>query len=323
MPPRAKAQEDSSAGTEAGEAEESAEAYPDEIPVEPDEGPEQFAESSDDNWGIPEALRLYRISEELYAEGRYQEAVAILLRVIELDPNAPELYYNIALVFEHLQEFDRALEFLEQYNTFDIGAEEQRRVERMMNRIRGAREHLPPTVEVQTRTRVVVQRFGRADGIFWGMVGSTILFAAGAAVTGGLAIDWSNASEDFTVGVDGDLADYRYWINVADTLALMTDILIGVAAASAITALLLYVLRTHPAIEVREEIGDGPISTEGGEIHVDDAQDDGDAESGDGDEADDAAESGATGPAPSLVGRHRRLPVVGVGVGAVMIGWEF
>lgn len=278
-----------------------AEEYPDEVSVDATEDRERFAESTEDNWGIPEALELYRRSEDLYDEGRYQEAAAFLLRVIELDPNAPELYYNIALVYEHLQEYDRALEYLDQYRQFDVGGQERRRIERMMDRIRGAREHLPPNPEPQTRTRVVVRRFGRADGLFWGVVGATVLFTAGAAITGGLALNWSEGTDQFTVGLDGDLAEYRSWVNVADDLALTTDIFIGVASASALAALLLYVLRTHPEIEVREEIEQ--------EDEADDAEDD---------SSETTARRRGRGERPS-----RARPAVQLGLAGVRLGWEF
>jgi tetratricopeptide (TPR) repeat protein len=270
------------------------EAYPDEVAAAPEDGQEPFVQGEG---GDPQALILYQEAEELYDEGRYQEAVTTLVRVLEIDPNAPELYYNIALVYEHLNEYDRALEYLDRYSQFEIDGDERQRVERMMVRIRGARAHAPSTPEPQTRTRVVVQRFGRADGWFWSMVAATILFGGGACITGGLALDWADAADEFVLGPDGDEDEHQYWVYVADSLALTTDVLIGAASAAAVTALLLYVLRTHSEV-------DDSTDGEGGE---------------DGEGDNDGFAGAASGASP---GRAWRAPTIQVGLGAVMIGWE-
>ncbi len=268
--------------------------YPEELSEHPEDGQEPFA-WSDAGEGVPEALALYQRSEELYDQGRYQEAVVALLRVIELDPDAPELYYNIALAYEHLTEFDQALEYLNRYLQYDIGDEERARVERMMARVRGARAYQPPTPDSITETRVVVQRVGLADAWFWAMVGTTIFFAGGAAVTGGFALSWANAADadEFTLGRDGDHEEQQRWVHVADSLTIATDVLVGAASATAIAALLLYVLRTHPVVE------------ESGEI-----------ESGEGDGG--AQQTSRSRPS----GATRLIPTIQVGVGSVMIGWE-
>lgn len=268
-------------------------AYPEEVAAAPEDGQEPFVQGEG---GDPQALILYEEAEQLYDEGRYQEAVVTLRRVLEIDPEAPELYYNIALVYEHLNDFDHALEYLDRYSQFDIDEGERDRVARMMVRIRGAREHAPTTPEPQTRTRVVTQRFGRADAAFWTMFAATILFGGGAAITGGLALDWADAADRFVLGPDGDQDEHAYWVSVANDLALVTDVLIGLTSASAITALLLYVLRTHSVETVENEAGGN-----------------GEGDSG-------AEGDGAASARPE---RHARgAPTIQVGLGAVMIGWE-
>lgn len=250
-----------------------------------------------------EGLELFRQAQERYDEGRYQEAVGYLLQLLELDPDAADIYYNIALAYEHLNDYERALYYLDQYRELDIGDDERQRVERMMTRIRGAQANAPPDPEPETHTRVVVQRFGRADAAFWAMVASTVFFAGGAAVTGGFALNWSNAADRFVLGPDGDQEEYDRWVHVANSLAIATDVFIGVASATAITALLLYVLRTHEEVEER-----------GDSVPEGDSAD----SWGDGDDIDETS-SVSLGRAE----RPRRLiPRVQVGVGAVIMGWD-
>lgn len=265
--------------------------YPDEVAPAPEDGQEPFVQGEG---GDPQALILYEEAEQLYDEGRYQEAVVTLRRVLEIDPEAPELYYNIALVYEHLNDYDHALEYLDRYSQFDIDEGERDRVERMIVRIRGARAHAPVTPEPRTRTRVVVQRFGRADAAFWTMFAATILFGGGAAITGGLALDWADGADRFVLGPDGDQDDHAYWVGVANDLALTTDVLIGLTSASALTALLLYVLRTHSVETVEGEAGGAGEGDRGG-----------------------GRRSGAAAER-----RARRVPAIQVGLGAVRIGWE-
>lgn len=107
---------------------------------------------------------------------------------------------------------------------------------------------------------MVTRRFGRADAWFWSMLGVTILFTGGAVVTGVLALDWEAAAAEFRLGANGDHDDYRYLADTAETLALLTDIGIGLASAAALTTLLLYVLRTHEVEEAVE--GEGQPATE-------------------------------------------------------------
>jgi tetratricopeptide (TPR) repeat protein len=284
-------------------AQEEAEEYPDEVAVAPDGEQEPFAEP-DGTSSVPAGLELFRQAQERYDQGRYQEAVGLLLQLLELDPSAPDIYYNIALAYEHLTDYDQALFYLDQYREFDIGEEERARVERMMTRIRGAQEHAPPGPEPTTETRVVVQRFGRADAPFWAMVASTVLFFGGAAVTGALALDWNRAAGQFVLGPDGDQEEHQYWVDVANTLALVTDVLIGVASATALAGLLLYVLRTH---EVEQ-----PATTETSPgSGTDDAQSD----------EEDIVERRSI-RRRRAERRRRSVPRVQVGVGAVIMGWE-
>lgn len=229
-----------------GELPESAEASPTPplVPPPPVEEPQESFTQNDEP--DPRALELYVQAEDAYDEGRYQDAVALLEEAVSHDPNAPDLLYNLALVYERLGNYDGALEYLQRYRQFQLGDEEQNRVDRMMVRIRGARAHAPAPPEPEVQTRVVTERIGVADGWFWGMLGATVLFGGAAIVTGVLALDWHGAAADYRLGTDGNLDDFHYMEDTAYYLSIVTDVLIGLSSAAALTALLLYVLRRRP-----------------------------------------------------------------------------
>jgi hypothetical protein len=246
--------------------------YPEELPLAPDDddgaGGAGFAPSENDE-AVPEALALYQLGEQAYDQGRYEEAVEYLIRARALDPRAPELLYNIALVYEKMNDFDQALSYLEQYLDSTVNANEAARVERMMARLRGAREHAtqvsparPPVAHPPAQATVslthrpsprVVRRGGRTDGWFWGFFASSLVVAAGAAAMGALALIWEGRANDFVLGRDGGQQEHHGLARGADNFALTTDVLVGTASATALTAFLLFVLRDRAVPETETE----------------------------------------------------------------------
>ncbi|MBI5487618.1 MAG: PEGA domain-containing protein [Deltaproteobacteria bacterium] len=85
---------------------------------------------------------------------------------------------------------------------------------------------------------------------FWTMVGLTGAAAATAFVTGGLAVKYR---DDFEAGGRSDTDLYDTTL----TLRVTTDALIGVAAATAVTALLLFLLDDD--VEAEPDAGDTPL----------------------------------------------------------------
>src|SRR5437867_553112 len=89
-----------------------------------------------------EAMELYRRGRAFYDAGRYREAVEEFQRAHAIDPAAPVLVYNIAVVYERLADLDRALEYYRLYLRFRIPADERHRVEAVARRIAGARSEV-------------------------------------------------------------------------------------------------------------------------------------------------------------------------------------
>src|SRR5262245_38941542 len=63
----------------------------------------------------PEALAHYNRGRAHYQAGRYREAVVELEKALSLDPQSPNLVYNVARVYELLGDMERSIAFYERY----------------------------------------------------------------------------------------------------------------------------------------------------------------------------------------------------------------
>jgi tetratricopeptide (TPR) repeat protein len=100
--------------------------------------PAQAAEDRDEPGEPPaEALKHYERGRALYKAGRYREALAELQMALFLDPNSPNLVYNVARVHELLGEIDLAIEHYVRYQKLlpPDQADEIARVESTSRRI--------------------------------------------------------------------------------------------------------------------------------------------------------------------------------------------
>ena len=206
----------------------------------------------------PEAVELFRQARESYQQGRYTEAAENLERALVLDPASPTLVYNLARVYELLADVDRALVQYRRYlQLLPAGqSEERERAEATIRRLEGAREsgvgvepEQAPEPLRELRGTVQVRERGVADVPFWVTLigGGAVL--AGAAITGGLALDWRAAGDTFVLGLNGSIEERDSRYATASALGLVTDIGFGVGGAAVVAAVLLFLLREN----VREQ----------------------------------------------------------------------
>ena len=217
----------------------------------------------------------YRSGRALYLEGRYDEAVVELEQALALDPNAPILLYNIALVYEKLARFERAVEYLRRYQETEEGGQEHERVDAAIRRIQGAARHrsehpvAPPRVvhvPMPVPTPVGPERsLGRADGWFWTAMGFSGVALAAAAIAGGLAVSTDADVQRFVLGETGTRADRQGLIDRTNNLALAADISLGTCLVSAAVGMLLYALRWTEG-PAGERVGRGPGSPAGANL---------------------------------------------------------
>lgn len=211
-----------------------------------------------------EALTYYERGRELYAQGQYGPAAEQLELALELDPNSPTLIYNLARVYELMGELERSLVYYDEYTAaLPAGETEERaRIEATKARLRGAIESgqatpaetaPPPAAEIEAPQPRYVSVRGVADAPFFILMGVGVAALIGGGVTGVLALGKKNAVEDFVLPTDGSFEQRMELQDQAGTLALISDISLGVGGALCVGALLLYLLRK----ETYEELPSG------------------------------------------------------------------
>lgn len=209
----------------------------------------------------PQAIELYRSGREHYRAGRYHEAIHDLKAALELDPESPNLIYNVAKVNESLGNLDEAIDYYRHYLELLPGSEteERDRIRETISRLEGARDEVkshvdsePDLREWNTPPPPPPPAPGRADAMFWITGGTGVALLAAAAVTGVLAVNREQDVQSFVIGPDGDVAERQALSDKADRLATTTDILWISGATAVTTAVLLYFLRDaeqRPAVQ--------------------------------------------------------------------------
>lgn len=119
------------------------------------------------------AIIHYERGRQLYAAGRYRQAVYELETAHSLDPTGTNLLLNLGTVHERLGNIDQAILAYERHLTSVTDAAERARTQRIITRLRGAR------VELAEMSR----RHGRADALFWVTTGAAVVgLGLGAAM---------------------------------------------------------------------------------------------------------------------------------------------
>jgi tetratricopeptide (TPR) repeat protein len=194
------------------------------------------------------ALDHYEKGRALYLAGRYREAVVELEQALTLDPDSPNLVYNLAHVYELLGELDPAIRHYKHYRNLlsDADAAERARVDGTLQRLEGARDEVVDPPSPPPPPPAAPQR-GVADAAFW----SVTALAASGLVTGGvlgvMALDAENDAQGYVIKEPGDERKRADLIDRTNRLALASDISLLAGAVLGTTAILLFALRTKPA----------------------------------------------------------------------------
>lgn len=204
----------------------------------------------------PEAVQFYRRGRELYQQGRYQEAVVELERALMLDPSSANLVYNCARVYELLGSLDQSLDYYSRYLTMlpPEQSDERARTEGAIRRVRGAQRSLanrltpppppPPGSDIgelrDPNQPFTIRQTGVADAAFWvTAIASSALLVTGA-VTGVLALGRANDADSYVLWFPGDDTHRQDLIDEANSLAIATDVLVGIGAVGAVVSGVLY-----------------------------------------------------------------------------------
>ena len=84
------------------------------------------------------ARRHFDRALELYRAGRYLDALEQLERAAKLDPDGKDLFFNLALVHEKLEQLPEAVAALERFRELETDSVERERARLTIERLRGA-----------------------------------------------------------------------------------------------------------------------------------------------------------------------------------------
>jgi len=214
------------------------------------------------------AVAHYELGRKEYMAGRYREALQELKAALALDPNSPNLVYNVARVNEDLADFDEAIKYYRQYKGLlpEDAAEERDKTAKTIRRLQGAKDELAQ----QRRNEAAVKpppasapSSGRADAAFWVLASTGLALAAGGGVTGFLAVRREQEVRDFVVGQDGTVQEREELGKQADELALASDVMSIAAGAAILSAAVLFFSRSDEPDDVKARLS---ISPHGGTL---------------------------------------------------------
>jgi len=213
-----------------------------------------------------EAVEHYERGRREYLAGRYRDALQELKLALSLDPNSPNLVYNVARVNEDLAEFDEAIKYYRRYHALlPVAAEEERdKTEKTIRRLQGAKQtQLQQRLsrdrnEVQPRPAPAAPSAGRADVAFWLVAGTGLALAAGSGVTGVYALRREKEVGDFVLGKDGTIEKRDRLRKQADDLSLASDVMSVAAGVAIVSAIVMFFARTNDPGPIEARVSVSP-----------------------------------------------------------------
>jgi len=185
------------------------------------------------------AMALHDEARDLYAQGRYRDAVARLEAARALDPEGKELVYNLALIHERLGDVDAAALYYRRYLAMETVPKEREKIQSVLRRLEGARQDLGASPDTQGLAPGASAAPARVIGpwvVATGIVGATGIFTG--VILGISALARSPGADAMTgpsLTADQLIADTR----AAHRQAVGADIalLVGLAATGAAVVL--------------------------------------------------------------------------------------
>jgi tetratricopeptide (TPR) repeat protein len=188
-----------------------------------------------------QAFQHFLRAQELYKLGRYREAIARLEAAVKLDPDAPDLWYNLGVVHEKLGDADEAIVAYERYLKLlgpDADVEELKRIRGFIQRLRGARTDLKDREAKRMEHRFTPLSASLAIG--------SVASLAATGVFSYLALHNDRAARDYMVGSHGSLGGRAALVTRASNDGWLANAFGVAALATGAAALTLYFTSEFP-----------------------------------------------------------------------------
>lgn len=219
-----------------------------------------------------QAQQRFTKAKALYKQGKYRAAVEELEEARKLDPESPDLVYNLAVVHEKLVEIDKAIEHYKLFVGMTDNADEIARVQGIIQRLEGAKTEVAPTASAAPAASSGAEppppppppaapkepeKNGRFDGL---VIASGVVAVAGLAT--GIVFGLKAKGDEITGTPRTDPStsyqDLQDRNDSAKKNALFADIGFGVAIVGGVAGALLYFTRSA---EPSKEQAPGPSAS--------------------------------------------------------------
>jgi len=188
----------------------------------------------------PSARQHFDRALELYRSGQYREARDELKAAAELDPHGKDLFFNLALVEEKLGDLEAAIAALQRFTELEEDATERARAQVTIDRLRGAQQASSTGAGARGPCPRPQPAARRPDPV---LIGSASLAAASLVVAAVFGVKALNDDVgDERTSTSFSVAQLRERARRAEREALVADVALAVAAASAGTFVCIWLL---------------------------------------------------------------------------------
>jgi tetratricopeptide (TPR) repeat protein len=185
------------------------------------------------------ALALHDEARQLYARGRYREAVAKLDEAVGIDPDAKVLYYNLGLIHERLGDLDRAVASYRKALELEQDEREKVNLARIIKRLEGAKAAgdlavpAPPPLPPVTPEPQPAPSSGGTSPWVWVGVGTSATAALIAVILASRA--HATQPDDPTTQPGVSVDDLEAAADDAHRLAVGADVALGIGVVAGVT----------------------------------------------------------------------------------------
>jgi tetratricopeptide (TPR) repeat protein len=204
------------------------------------------------------AVELFLQARMLYDKGEYYLAITKLKQALKLDPEAKDLFYNLALIYEKVGKLEEAEHNYQQFLKYEKDPKERARVTVMLERVRGAQKILVTPVssrpvdpqKKQVGTKKVPEskapptgrKRGKLDGWVIGSGSVAVLGLISGAYFGVRAL--ADRPSNPTTGAGTTIHDLQDKQDSARQSALIADVSLGIGVVAGALASYLYFSRS-------------------------------------------------------------------------------